>query len=160
MSEQSIPDVRKHVTVPGTAEHCFRTFTERPLEWWPEHHVLLTEKRVAIAFEPGPDGDWVGGRYFETDVDGREIVWGRILSWDPPHGLSMTWRVNGRWQSVPDDERASEIHVSFTPVDEATTTVELAHVELHRHGEDAERILAALQGPSPGDTLANFARVV
>jgi uncharacterized protein YndB with AHSA1/START domain len=152
--QQSIPDVRKRVTVAATPEECFRAFTERLSQWWPPSHVLLKKERVGLAFEPG-----VGGRYYEWDVDGNEVDWGRVLVWEPPHRLVMTWRVDGRWQSIPDDERASEIEVEFTPVGTGTR-VELAHVKLYKHGGDAQRIFAALDGPSPGETLERFAQVL
>ncbi|MEW1747556.1 SRPBCC family protein [Streptomyces angustmyceticus] len=152
---QTIPDVRKSVTVAATPEHCFTVFTERPADWWPPSHILVKKERAGLAFEPG-----VGGRYYEWDVDGNEIAWGRVLEWDPPRRLVMTWRIDGHWQSIPDDERASEIEVDFTAVDAHTTKVELAHVKLHRHGAGAHGIFKALDGPSPGETLERFARAV
>lgn len=155
MSVTSIPEVRKSVIVRGTPERCFRVFTEQVSQWWPPTHVLLKNPRVGLAFEPS-----VGGRYFEWDAEGNEITWGRILEWDPPRLLRLTWRVDGRFQSIPDDTRASEIEVRFTGLDEGTTRVELAHVKLERHGADAEKIFHALSGPSPGETLQRFADVV
>ncbi|WP_127355682.1 SRPBCC family protein [Actinacidiphila soli] len=155
MPKQSIPDVRKSVTVAASAEECFEAFTERLSQWWPPSHVLVKKERAGLAFEPG-----VGGRYYEWDVDGTEVDWGRVLVWEPPFRLAMTWRVDGRFQSIPDDERASEIEVEFKPVDAGTTLVELAHVRVHKHGEDALRIFAALDGPSPGETLERFSKVL
>ncbi|MDX6311929.1 MAG: hypothetical protein QOF44_1393 [Streptomyces sp.] len=154
-AEQQIPDVRKQVVVAATTEHCWKVFTERPKDWWPPSHVLVRKERAGLAFEPG-----VGGRYYEWDVDGNEIAWGRILEWDPPNRLVMTWRIDGRWQSIPDDERASEIEVQFTAVDAGTTKVELSHVKLHKHGEGAEGIFRALDGPSPGETLDLFSKAI
>lgn len=152
---QTIPDVRKSVTVAATPDDCFTVFTERPKDWWPTAHVLVRKERAGLAFEPG-----VGGRYYEWDVDGNEMVWGRILEWEPGRRLVMTWRIDGNWQSIPDDERASEIEVDFTAVDERHTMVELAHVKLYKHGEGAERIFMALNGPSPGETLDLFSKAV
>lgn len=154
MSQQSIPDVRKSVTVPATPDQSFQVFTERPADWWPPHHVLLKNERAGLAFEPR-----VGGRYYEWDVQGNEIAWGRILEWEPGRRLAMTWRVDPNWQSITDDERASVIEVDFTAVDEGHTRVELAHVKLHQHGPGAERIFAALDGPSPGDTLGRYEKL-
>jgi uncharacterized protein YndB with AHSA1/START domain len=147
--------VAKHVTVPVSAEHAFAFFTERPLDWWPADHILVPEPREAIVFEAH-----VGGRWFERSADGTERDWGRVLAWDPPERLTLSWRINGRWQPVADDDRASEIEVTFTPLGPDTTDVELVHAKLHRHGEDAEAIRDALRGPSPGVTLAGFARAV
>ncbi|MFI2643411.1 SRPBCC family protein [Streptomyces sp. NPDC018610] len=152
---QNLPDVRKSVTVAATPEQCFAVFTERPKDWWPPSHVLVKKERAGLAFEPG-----VGGRYYEWDVDGEEKTWGRVLEWEPGRRLAMTWRIDPNWQSIDDDERASEIEVDFEPVDERHTRVHLAHVKLDRHGEGAERIFKALDGPSPGETLELFARAI
>ena len=155
MPHGSVPDVRKWVEVDAGPQRCFEVFTERMADWWPPSHVLLSEPRAGLAMEPK-----AGGRYYEWDEEGNEIDWGTVLEWNPPHGLRLTWRVDGRWQSVPDDERASEIEVVFTPVGPGRTRVELAHVRLDKHGPDAERIFQALDGPSPGETLQRFSEVV
>jgi uncharacterized protein YndB with AHSA1/START domain len=157
VSEQTplIGDVRKSVTVPASAEQCFALFTQKPDQWWPPTHVLVKKERAGLAFEPR-----LGGRYYEWDVEGTEAVWGLILDWQPGRRVVMTWRIDGNWQSIPDDERASRIEVDFTAAGDGHTRVDLAHVELYRHGEGAERIFKALDGPSPGETLALFAKAV
>ncbi len=157
MSEQTpdVPDVRKSIVVRATPEHCFKVFTESPSDWWPPSHVLLEKERAGLAFEP-----YVGGRYYEWDVEGTEIAWGKVLTWEPPNRLSMTWRIDGRWRSIPDDERASEIEVAFEAIDAEQTRVSLAHVKLHKHGADAPMIHRALDGASPGETLDRFGKAI
>ncbi|MFJ1597408.1 SRPBCC family protein [Streptomyces sp. NPDC088261] len=155
MTEGSIPDVRKFVEVQADAKRCFVYFTERMADWWPPSHVLLSRPRAGLAMEPRVDG-----RYYEWDVDGAEADWGRVLAWDPPHRLRLTWRVGAQFQALPDDERASEIEVVFTPVEPGGTRVELAHVRLDKLGADGRGIFRALDGPSPGETLQRFADAV
>ena len=149
-----VPDVRKQVTVQATPEHCFRVLTARPSDWWPPTHTLVTN-RGGLGMEPR-----VGGRVYEWDRDGSEATWGIVLTWEPPYRMSFTWRVNSRWEEIPDDEKASVIEVTVTPVDAMATTVELAHVRLHRHAEHAVKIHAALDGPSPGETLSLYAKAI
>lgn len=151
----AIPAVRKSVVVGVSAQQAFDVFTQRPMDWWPPNHILLRQPRVAIRFERG-----VGGRYYEIDVAGNEAVWGVITTWDPPQRLHMTWRVDGRWQPLADDTSASDIEVTFTPLNAGTTRVELAHLNLERVGETAQALFAALDGPSPGDTLTRFCQAV
>ena len=55
-----------------------------------------------------------GGRWYEQGVDGSECDWGRVLAWEPPHRLVVTWQINGHWQYDPDPAQASEIEVRFT----------------------------------------------
>jgi uncharacterized protein YndB with AHSA1/START domain len=152
---QLVPPVAKSVVVPSSAERAFAVFTERPTQWWPAEHILVPPPREKIVFEPR-----VGGRWYERSSDGTERDWGRVVEWSPPRRLTLTWQIDGRWQPVADPSRASEIEVTFTPQDKGATVVRLAHVKLHRHGADAQAIRAAIDGPSPGLTLANFASAV
>ncbi|BCM72037.1 MULTISPECIES: antibiotic biosynthesis monooxygenase [Streptomyces] len=151
---QKIPDVRKTVTVDVPADRAFAIFAERPLEWFPEKHVFV-ENRVSLTIEP-----FEGGRYYEVGADGTEIAWGTVVEWNPPKRIVLTWRVGPHWQPVFDDEKASFIEVDFEALGPGRTSVALTHSGLHRHGEIAPRIHAALDGPSPGETLARYAQVV
>lgn len=154
-TQTAVPPVTKSVVVPSSAERAFAAFTERPTDWWPAEHILVPPPREEIVFEPR-----AGGRWYERSSDGTERDWGRVLEWSPPRRLVLTWQIDGRWQPVADPAKASEIEVTFTQADEDATVVELAHVKLHRHGPDARAIRAAIDGPSPGLTLANFAAAV
>ncbi|MCU1470906.1 MAG: Antibiotic biosynthesis monooxygenase [Glaciihabitans sp.] len=151
---QNIPDVRKTVVVGAPVGQAFAIFAERPTEWWPDRHVFV-ENRQSLTIEPR-----VGGRYYERDVDGTEIDWGTVVEWAPPNRIVLTWRVGPGWQPIFDDERASFIEVDFESAGEAKTTVALTHSAIHRHGDIAAGIHAALDGPSPGDTLAKYLEVV
>lgn len=150
----TIPDVRKSVLVDVPAEQAFATFVERPMEWWPAHHVFVTDRRsITIERE-------VGGRYFERGADGTEITWGTVVEFDAPRRIALTWRVGPAWRPIDNDDDASRIEVDFVPAGPGRTEVVLTHAQLHRHGEIAGFIHAALDGPSPGDTLAQFGDVV
>ncbi len=149
-----IPPVRKTVEVPAPPRRAFAVFTEHPAEWWPPGHKL-TAQREALVFEPFP-----GGRWYESDTAGGQRDWGRVLDWAPPRRIRLSWLIDGDFQPITDDERASRVEVTFAESRPGHTTVELAHVELDRHGPDAPRIRAAIDGPSPGETLARFAAAV
>ncbi|TDD88008.1 SRPBCC family protein [Actinomadura rubrisoli] len=153
-AHESVPPVRKSVDVPVSAERAFAAFTGRPTDWWPESHVLVAA-REAVVFEPR-----VGGRWYERAADGSERDWGRVLTWEPPRRIALSWRVDGDFRPIDDDERASRVVVTFTSRGPESTSVELAHVELDRHGPAARGIRAAIEGPSPGETLARFAAAV
>jgi uncharacterized protein YndB with AHSA1/START domain len=77
--------------------------------------------------EPGE-----GGRWYERGTDGTERDWGRVLVWEPPQRLVITWQTNGLYQYDPDPAHASEIEVRFTADGPEQTVVELEHRYLDR----------------------------
>jgi uncharacterized protein YndB with AHSA1/START domain len=123
----TIPAIRGRVTVGVPVEHAFRVFTESFHTWWPsEYHIGAADMAEAV-LEPR-----AGGRWYERGVDGSECDWGRVLAWEPPHRLVVTWQINGQWQYDPDPEHASEVEVRFTADGAEQTTVELEHRLLER----------------------------
>jgi uncharacterized protein YndB with AHSA1/START domain len=123
----TIPDLQADTTVAVPVERAFRVFTDSFTSWWPaEYHIGKADMAEAI-LEPRE-----GGRWYERGVDGSECDWGRVLVWEPPHRLVVTWQINGQWQYDPDPDHASEIEVRFTAVGPEQTTVELEHRFLER----------------------------
>jgi uncharacterized protein YndB with AHSA1/START domain len=122
----TIPDLHGAITVAVPVERAFRAFTGS-LSWWPaEYHIGKADMAEAI-LEPRE-----GGRWYERGVDGSECDWGRVLAWEPPHRLVVTWQINGEWQYDPDPAHASEIEVRFAPAGPDQTQVELEHRLLDR----------------------------
>jgi hypothetical protein len=82
-----VPPVEKSVLVRCDAARAFAAFTAEIAQWWPmrTHSVAQAQAR-SVAIEPR-----IGGRIFETAADGTESEWGRVLTWSPPRGFSMTW---------------------------------------------------------------------
>jgi uncharacterized protein YndB with AHSA1/START domain len=127
MSTPTIPPLQGTVTVSVPVEHAFRMFTGSINTWWPpQYHIGQADMDKAV-LEPH-----VGGRWYEKGVDGSECDWGRVLAWEPPHRLVVTWQINGQWQYDLDPQHASEIEVWFTPDGPEQTTVELEHRLLER----------------------------
>jgi uncharacterized protein YndB with AHSA1/START domain len=123
----TVPEIQATITVGVPVERAFRVFTESFNTWWPaEYHIGRADMAAAI-LEPRE-----GGRWYERGVDGSECDWGRVLAWEPPHRVVVTWQISGRWQFDPDPEHASEIEVRFTADGPEQTTVELEHRHLHR----------------------------
>ncbi|GAB3888085.1 SRPBCC family protein [Kibdelosporangium lantanae] len=149
-----LADVAKTVTVEAPAEEAFRILVEKPDEWMPPGHTFITGPE-AIVIEPG-----VGGRFYERGADGREVVHGVILAWAPPERLVMTWRMGANWQPIDDDDKASRTEFTFVEAEPGKTKVVLTHSEFERHGEAGAAIRAAVDGPSPGETLARYAETV
>lgn len=152
--QENGPDVRKAVTVPAAPGEAFRILTEYPAEWLPPGHTFIRDPE-AVIMEPR-----AGGRFYERGADGAEVTRGTILEWAPPGRLVVTWRIGPGWRPVFDDERASVIEIGFTEAAEGSTEVVFTYTQLHRLGEMAGMIKAALAGQEPGETLERYAAAV
>jgi uncharacterized protein YndB with AHSA1/START domain len=123
----AIPDINGTVTVGVPVDHAFRVFTESFDSWWPaQYHIGSADLAEAI-IEPRE-----GGRWYERGVDGSECDWGRVLAWEPPNRLVVTWQINGSWEYDPDPGHASEIEVRFAADGPGQTRVDLEHRHLDR----------------------------
>ncbi len=126
--------VRRSVFVRCAPEHAFRVYTERMDDWYPlEGHSLFDDPNGTVHWERQ-----VGGRVYERSPGGEEGVWGTILAWDPPNGLTMTWHP-GRGE-----ETAQELTFTFTAEDDGTR-VEVVHSGWERIGPDFRERMAGYQ---------------
>jgi uncharacterized protein YndB with AHSA1/START domain len=133
---------RAAVTVDAPIEQAFQTFTQDIGSWWnPDHHILEGEL-AEMVFEPR-----VGGHVYDRAVEGGECRWARVLAYEPPHRLVISWDINLRWQLETDPERTSEVEVRFTAEGDERTRVELEHRNLERHGEGWEAMRDAVDSP-------------
>jgi uncharacterized protein YndB with AHSA1/START domain len=143
--------VRTSITVEAPIERAFTLFTEGIGTWWsPDHHILEGELE-AMVFEP-----YVGGHVYDRAVDGRECRWARVLAYEPPNRVLISWDINLRWQIETDPEKTSDIEVRFTAEGPDRTHVELEHRNLERHGEGWEQMRDAVGSPD-GWNLQGFA---
>jgi uncharacterized protein YndB with AHSA1/START domain len=127
MSTESFPPLRGSVTVNVPLERAFQFFTGSLTAWWPAGYHIGAADMAEVVLEPR-----VGGRWFEIGVDGSECEWGRVLTWEPPHRVVITWQINGEWKFDPDPAHASEVDVRFTADGPHRTTVEITHDHIDR----------------------------
>jgi uncharacterized protein YndB with AHSA1/START domain len=145
--------VRREVTVEASQERCFEVFTAGFDSWWPRasHHIGAADCREVV-IEPQ-----VGGRWFERGVDGTECTWGRVLAWEPPHRLRLSWQLNAEWAFDPDEDVATFVDVTFTPVGDGATRVELVHGGFERAVDGAKIRDAVSSEGGWGSLLALYA---
>jgi uncharacterized protein YndB with AHSA1/START domain len=126
--------VRKELVVEVDQRRAFEVFTADFAQWWPlvSHHIGAVTPDVAI-IEP-----FVNGRWFERAMDGSECDWGRVVVWDPPRHLVLTWCINSRW--LFDATLTTEVDVMFTPEGDRRTRIVLEHRHLDRYGTDADKM--------------------
>jgi uncharacterized protein YndB with AHSA1/START domain len=118
----TIAPVVRSITVSVPVERAFHVFTDSFTTWWPVEYHIGEADFVEAVLEPRE-----GGRWFERGADGSECEWGRVLTWQPPHRLVVTWQINGQWQYDPDPAHASEVEVRFNALGPEQTVVELEH---------------------------------
>ena len=133
--------VTKTITVRASQEHAFTVFTERFFAWWPKGHHIGDADLADAVIEPRE-----GGRWYERGVDGAECDWGRVLAWEPPGRLLLSWHLQGDWTYRPDEAKASEIEVRFVAEAPDRTRVELEHRHIERHDE-ADDVRSGVDGP-------------
>lgn len=132
--------VRKVVRVQAPADVAFRVFTEKMGRWWPlATHKIGKAKAVDAIIEPRE-----GGRWFERGEDGSTCDWGRVLVWDPPSRLVLSWDITAEWTYSA--AIGTEVEVRFFP--EGTgTRVELCHRKLDRFGDRAGEMRGIFESP-------------
>ncbi len=123
----AVPVLSATITVGTPIDRAFDFFTENFGSWWPRYYHIGQSEMVDAVIEPR-----AGGRWYERGVDGSECDWGRVLAWEPPHRLVVTWQINGEWSFDPDPDHASEIEVRFIDDGPGQTVVELEHRLLER----------------------------
>lgn len=128
MTTQTIPPVKRAISVSWTPEAAFRRFTAELDTWWPRHTHSVGEHKVRrLVFETH-----VGGKIYEEHVDGRRFQWGEVLAWEPPGRVVFTWHPS----KAP--ETAQDVELLFIP--EGTgTRLELTSIGWERYGKDARK---------------------
>ena len=128
-----IAPVRQSVVVEAPIARAFRVFTEEFGSFKPREHNLLTVPIAETVFETH-----VGGHVYDRGVDGSECRWARVLAYEPPDRVLLSWDISPRWQVETDPDRTSEWEVRFIAETPQRTRVELEHRHLDRHGQGWE----------------------
>jgi uncharacterized protein YndB with AHSA1/START domain len=138
--------VRTSIVVEAPIEGAFRVFTEDFGSFKPPEHNILGVEIAETVFEPR-----VGGHLYDRGVDGSECRWARVLAYEPPDRVVISWDINPQWQIETDLEKTSEVEVRFVAEAPERTRVELEHRNLERHGEgwEGERDAVGSEGGWP-----------
>ena len=131
------------VMVEAPQEHAFTVFTDGIDSWWPREHTIGEAELKEMVLEPR-----VGGRAYGIGVDGSESDWGRVLAFDRPNRIVVSWDITLQWKHEPNIAKTSEFEVRFIPDGPERTRVELEHRHLERHGEGWEAMRDAVGSPN------------
>jgi uncharacterized protein YndB with AHSA1/START domain len=122
--DEQVDPIREVVTVRCPPERAFALFTQGMGTWWPvgSYSRAVSEfahEGVAVTrleFQPR-----LGGSILEHLSDGRVASWGEVIAWHPPHDVRMAWRPHSK------PEPPTEVAVTFAPLEDGETVVELEH---------------------------------
>jgi uncharacterized protein YndB with AHSA1/START domain len=126
--------VRTSIVVEAPIERAFSVFTKDFGSFKPPEHNMLAVEIAETVFEPR-----VGGHLYDRGIDGSECRWARVLAYEPPNRVVLSWDISPQWQIETDLEKTSEFEVRFIPETPERTRVELEHRHLDRHGEGWEQ---------------------
>jgi uncharacterized protein YndB with AHSA1/START domain len=134
--------VRTEVVVEAPIERAFSVFTEDFGSFKPPEHNLLGVEIAETVFEPR-----AGGHLYDRGVDGSECRWARVLAYEPPNRVVISWDISPQWQIETDLDKTSEVEVRFISETPVRTRVEVEHRNLERHGEGWEGLRDAVGSP-------------
>lgn len=136
----SAAPIKQSIVVEAPIERAFKVFTEDFGSFKPREHNLLAVPIAETVFEPR-----VGGHVYDRGIDGSECRWARVLAFEPPHRVLLSWDISPRWQIETDPDKTSEWEVRFIAETPNRTRLELEHRHLERHGEGWEGEHAAVE---------------
>jgi uncharacterized protein YndB with AHSA1/START domain len=148
--ESMLPELKvtKSILVDVGSARAFEFFLDQQ-RWWPlgTHHMAESAAE-AVVLEP-----FIGGRWYERARDGRETEWGRVLAFEPPHRILLSWRMSADWGHASESDSLSEIEVTFVAERPNRTRVVFEHRHLERYGDDAQRMYSALDKPNAAEAV-------
>ena len=133
--------VRTSIVVDAPIERAFSVFTEEFGSFKPPEHNLLEVEIAETVFEPRE-----GGHVYDRGVDGSECRWARVLAFEPPTRVVISWDISPQWQIETELEKTSEVEVRFVAESADRTRVQLEHRYLERHGEGWEGVRDGVAG--------------
>jgi uncharacterized protein YndB with AHSA1/START domain len=136
----SVAPVRKQVVIQAPREHVFKVFTQGIDRWWPRQHHIGKTPPTKFIIEPT-----LGGRWYATHEDGSETNTGRVLEWDPPQRIVLSWQLKGDWSYDPDF--VTRVVVDFTEQGPRTTVVDFEHRDLEKYGDGADEVRKGIDSP-------------
>src|SRR3974390_632026 len=148
--------VHASIVVDAPLERAFQVFTQDFGNFKPAEHNMLGVELAETVLEPR-----VGGRLYDRGIDGSECCWARVLAYEPPHRVVMSWDISPQWQIEADPAKTSEWEVRFVAETPQRTRAEIEHGNLDRHGEGWEGVRDGVGGDQGWPLyLSRYAAVV
>jgi uncharacterized protein YndB with AHSA1/START domain len=92
--------IRHEIVVRAPIDRAFSVFTDGFGTFKPREHNMLGVDIAETVFEPR-----VGGQVYDRGVDGGECRWARVLAYEPPERVVISWDINPQWQIETDPDQ-------------------------------------------------------
>jgi uncharacterized protein YndB with AHSA1/START domain len=122
--------VNATIEVNAPQQRAFEVFTRDFGAFKPPEHNLLAVPIAETVVETH-----VGGHIIDRGTDGSECRWARVLAYEPPDRFVFSWDISPYWQVETDQDKTSEVEVTFTALAHDRTRVDIEHRYLDRHGD-------------------------
>ena len=122
-----IPPLEIRFDVAAPQVHAFETWTSRIDSWWPRTHSVSEDDALTVVLEPQ-----LGGRLYERTSSGDEFDWGEVTVWEPPDRFGYLWHLRR------DRADATDVLITFVPLDERSTRVDIRHTGWERLGDGGQ----------------------
>lgn len=151
---ETVEAIRREIVVEVGQARAFELFTRDMTAWWPPAHHIGSAPIEQIIVEPR-----TGGRWYTRHEDGTETDTGRVVTWDPPARVIVTWQIGADWTFHPD--LVTTVDIRFEPLGDDRTRVVLEHRDLEAFGADAATMKDTFEDPGAWTaTLAAYANAV
>lgn len=119
MAQPNVPalsePIQQATIVRRDRSHTYKVFVRSLGAWWPNQPFSFgADELEAVHVQES-----TGGRVHEVWADGTEKDWGRVVAWEPPSRLVLSWE-------VPPAE-GTEVEIRFSSLGPTLTRVELEH---------------------------------
>jgi uncharacterized protein YndB with AHSA1/START domain len=141
MNPSGVEPIRKSIVVNTGVERAFALFIDQFDAIKPREHNLLSVPIAETVFEPR-----AGGHVYDVGIDGSRCEWSRVLAYEPPSRVVISWDIGPTWQLEADQAKTSEVEVRFIAESDDRTRVELEHRHLDRHGEGWQAVADGVGG--------------
>ncbi len=152
MSDDTQP-ARASVEVALGPTEAFALFTAGMSDWWPAEFSWSGALLERMEMDPRE-----GGLLHEIGPEGFRLDWGRVLDWDPPERIVLSWQIGPDRVPQPDPARSSEVELRFSARG-GGCRVDVEHRGFDRHGDGAAGYAEAMGSQGWPHLLACFAGV-
>lgn len=121
------------VTVDMAPDGAFDLFAHRTAAWWPIGRDPNMHSRRKIILEPHANG-----RFYETNANGDEKLWGNVVAYVRPRTLVINWRLDAEFAA--NDGAATDLEIFFAGGVDGSSRVTIIHSALDRLGGHAATV--------------------